>query len=159
VRVKAAALLDPMPRTDLRGLPLDQKPYWHIERARIGDSRTVPVELIVNGRAVGRQTLTADGRVQELAFEHVPERSSWVALRIYPSSHTNPVFIEVDGQPIRASRRSAEWCLRAVDVCWAAKQGQIRELDRVDAAEAYDHARREYRQRLAESYDDTGIAP
>lgn len=159
VRVKAAALLDPMPRTDLRGLPLDQKPYWHIERARIGDSRTVPVELIVNGRSVGRQTLTADGRVQELAFEHVPERSSWVALRIYPSSHTNPVFIEVDGQPIRASRRSAEWCLRAVDVCWAAKQGQIRELDRVDAAEAYDHARREYRQRLAESYDDTGIAP
>ena len=34
-----------------------------------------------------------------------------------PSAHTNPVFVIVGDQPIRASRRSAEWCLRGVDQC------------------------------------------
>ena len=34
------------------GRPLDQKPYWDIERARIGETRTVPVEVIVNGHPV-----------------------------------------------------------------------------------------------------------
>ena len=29
--------------------PLDQKPYWDVERARIGQSRKVKVEVIVNG--------------------------------------------------------------------------------------------------------------
>ena len=32
------------------------------------------------------------------------KQSSWVALRIYPSSHTNPVFVLVGGKPIRASQ-------------------------------------------------------
>ncbi len=36
----------------IRHTRLDQKPYWHIERARIGETRKVPVELIVNGQAV-----------------------------------------------------------------------------------------------------------
>ena len=31
----------------------DQKPYWELERARIGSSRNVPVELIVNGQSRG----------------------------------------------------------------------------------------------------------
>src|SRR5690606_29846242 len=29
---------------------LDEKPFWHLERARQGDTRQVPVELIVNGQ-------------------------------------------------------------------------------------------------------------
>src|SRR5258708_2649359 len=32
----------------IRNRRLEQKPYWHIERARIGETRKVPVELIVN---------------------------------------------------------------------------------------------------------------
>jgi hypothetical protein len=40
-----------------------------------------------------------------------------VALRILPSSHANPVFVLVGGKPIRASRRSVEWCLKGVGQC------------------------------------------
>jgi hypothetical protein len=29
---------------------IDQTPYWHIERARIGNTRKVPVELVMNGK-------------------------------------------------------------------------------------------------------------
>lgn len=42
--------------------PLTQPPYWHIERARIGTGRTVPVELIVNGEAVDRVEIEAEGK-------------------------------------------------------------------------------------------------
>jgi hypothetical protein len=29
------------------------------------------------------------------------------------------IAVTVKGQPIRASRQSAEWCLRALDQCWS----------------------------------------
>ena len=59
--MQASALLGETPNNDIRNRPLDQKPYWHVERARIGDSRKVPVELIVNGESVARQEIEADG--------------------------------------------------------------------------------------------------
>ena len=31
---------------------MDQKPFWELERSRIGSSRRVPVELIVNGNNI-----------------------------------------------------------------------------------------------------------
>src|SRR5690606_17994757 len=145
IKVNAAALLADKPRDDIRRQPLDQTPYWHLERARIGDSNRVPVELIVNGQAVARQEIAADGSTHELTFDYKPERSCWVALRIFPSSHTNPVFVEIDKQPIRASRRSAQWCLDAVDVCWNAKVNNIRPAEREAAAQAYDVARAAYK--------------
>ena len=114
----------------------------------------MPVELIVNGQAVERKEIIADGEIQELTFEYKPELSSWVALRILPSSHTNPVFVEVDGKPIRASKRSAQWCLKAVDVCWNSKQPLIRVHEKKAAAAAFEAARQAYREILAESYDD-----
>ncbi|MCA9106141.1 MAG: CehA/McbA family metallohydrolase, partial [Planctomycetales bacterium] len=61
VRVNAAALLADVPNDFIRNRPLDQQPYWHIERARIGDSSRVPVELIVNGQVVERREIEADG--------------------------------------------------------------------------------------------------
>ena len=79
------------------------------------------------------------------------ERSSWVALRILPSSHTNPVFVLVDGKPVRASRQSAEWCLRAVDQCWSQKAPKIAEREKAAAEAAYEHARQVYRRILAET--------
>jgi hypothetical protein len=151
IRVNAAALLAETPRGDLRRRPLHAKPYWHVERARVGDARRVPVELIVNGEAVARKEIEADGAIQQVAFDYQPSKSSWVAVRIFPSSHTNPVFVEVDGQPIRASRKSAEWCLEAVDVCWKQKSPRIREDDKAAAAAAYEHARAAYRKIAAES--------
>jgi hypothetical protein len=155
VRVNAAALLAEEPREEIRQRPLHEKPYWHVERARVGSSRKVPVELIVNGYPVDTQELVADGRVSELEFDYQPERSSWIALRILPSCHTNPIFVEVDGKPIRASQRSARWCLDAVDKCWGQKEPRIRQEEKEAAAAAYDVARQAYTRILSESFDDT----
>jgi hypothetical protein len=154
IRVRAAALLGEKPRDDIRKQSLDKKPYWHVERARIGDTRTVPVELVVNGRAVERQNLTADGKVQDLSFHYTPDRSSWIALRVFPSCHTNPVFVELDGKPIRASKKSAQWCLDAVDVCWKQKTKQTRADEQAAASQAYDVARQAYAKILGEALPD-----
>jgi hypothetical protein len=157
VTFDAAAMLSPEITEEterIRNSRLDQKPYWHLERARLGQSRKVPVELIVNGQPVARRELEADGHVEPMEFDLELEHSSWIAVRILPSVHTNPVFVEVAGEPIRASRRSADWCRRAVDVCWEAKRPQIRESERKAAAEAYDLARRMYEQAAAESVAD-----
>ena len=43
--------------------------YWHIERARVGDTREVPVEVIVNGYPVAKQNIVADGELRDLTFE------------------------------------------------------------------------------------------
>ena len=133
ITARVAARLNEEPNPDLQNRPLDQQPYWDIERARIAEERKVPVELIVNGQAVETQEITANGEIVPVQFETPIDRSSWIALRIFPSSHTNPVFVIVDGKPIRASRRSAQWCLEAVEVCWNEKVGRIREEER-DAA-------------------------
>jgi len=152
--VRAAAMLEEQPREEIRSKPLDQKPYWHVERARVGSTRKVPVELIVNGLPVARQEIEADGQVHDLKFDFPLERSSWVAVRIFPTSHTNPIFVEVDGKPIRASKRSAQWCLDAVDVCWKQKEPRIRAEEKAAAAAAFDVARRAYAKILRESFDD-----
>ena len=100
------------------------------------------------------QTVAADGALQDVEFDVDIQRSSWVALRIFPSAHTNPVFVVVDGKPIRPSARSAQWCLDAVDQCWAQKERFIDASEMDDAVEAYDHARQAYRRILAESHRD-----
>ena len=151
VHVRAAALLDPTPKTDIRNRPYQAKPYWDIERARIGDTRNVPVEVIVNGHPVAKQIIVADGTVRELEFQVPIERSSWIAVRILASSHTNPIFVLVDGKPIRASRKSADWCLKSVDQCWSQKESLIKSDELQDAKDAYEHARQAYRRLIAES--------
>src|SRR6266850_2658776 len=83
---------------------IDQTPYWHLERARIGSTREVPVELVVNGKSIARKNIVADGSVRDIAIDVPVERSSWLAVRILGSSHSNPIFILVDGKPIRAFR-------------------------------------------------------
>lgn len=130
------------------GRPLHQYPYWHIERSRVGTSRKVPVELIVNGKPVASQEVTADGNWSEVSFEYPLTESAWVALRIYPSAHTNPIFVEVGDQPIIV-KESVEWCLAAVDQCWKEKKKQIREAELGAAESAYESARAVYRDILA----------
>jgi hypothetical protein len=130
---------------------LDEKPYWHLERARRGESRKVPVELIVNGQSVAQQMIVADGSPQELEFEVDLPHSSWLAIRILPSMHSNPIFIEVAGEPIRASRRSATWCRDAVDVCWSQKHTKMRQEEIQAAKQAYDQARETYAKILTEA--------
>jgi len=151
VTLRAAAKLDEQPNDAMRQLKYDEKPYWALERARIGASRDVPVELIVNGASVAVQKLVADGTMRTLTFNVTVDQSSWIAARIIPSSHTNPVFVTVGGKPIRASRQSAEWCVNAVNQCWTQKAARIRESELAEARKAYDHARQVYRQRQAET--------
>ena len=135
----------------IAGRAPNQPPYWDIERARIGKTRRVPVELVVNGEAVAREEITATGEWVDLAFEHEIGRSSWIALRVLSSSHTNPVFVIVGDKPVRASVRSAEWCRRAVDRCWLMKEPKIREDEQETARAAYDHARDVYDNIIVES--------
>jgi hypothetical protein len=158
LKVNAAAYLTEEPQLwngrPIKEIRLDQQPYWHVERARIEGTRKVPVELIVNGHAVETREIAADGEVNELTFDYTPKFSSWVAFRIFPSSHTNPIFVEVDGEPIRASRRSADWCAEAVDVCWNSKKGQTRANEREAAKAAYDAAKEAYQKIAQEAFDD-----
>ncbi len=151
---KVAAFLNEKPNPEIKNRRYNQKPYWDIERARLGDTREVPIELIVNGYPVAKKNILADGQVQEIAFETRLEKSSWVALRILPSSHSNPVFVLVSGKPIRASRRSAEWCLKGVDKCWAEKEDKIKADEQEQAKRDYEHARVTYRKLLAECESD-----
>ncbi|MEM9587401.1 MAG: CehA/McbA family metallohydrolase [Planctomycetota bacterium] len=147
VRCRVAAMLPDQPSDQGKAIAnrrLDEKPYWHLERARQESSRKVPVELVVNGRAVAKQMIVADGSPVDLNFELDLSSSCWVAVRVLPSMHSNPIFVVVDNQPIRASRRSAVWCRDAVGVCWAQKREKIRP-EEIDAAKkAYDQAREIY---------------
>src|ERR1700722_304782 len=151
VTLSAAAYLPETPNDAIRKLPYDQKPYWDVERARVGETREIPVEIVVNGQAVARQSLVADGKVRELKFEVAVKESSWIAARTLPSAHTNPVFMLVGGKPVRASRASAEWCLNAVNQCWTQKAPRIAPSELAEARKAYDHARDVYRQLILES--------
>jgi len=132
------------PQGALAERPYYEKPYWHIERARIDNTREVPVELVVNGRAVARKNIVADGTVQAVEFDTPIQQSSWLAVRILGSSHSNPIFVVVEGKPIRASRESAQWCLAAVNQCWTQKAPQIAKSELPEARKAYDHAREVY---------------
>jgi hypothetical protein len=147
---QVAALLDERPNPEMRKLRADQKPFWDVERARIGDTNRVPLEVVVNGEVVSRREIAADGQLRTETFDVNVDRSSWVALRILPSSHTNPVWVMVDGKPVR-SRRSAEWCLQATDVCYKQKVSRVRLPEQGDMKRAYDHARTEYERLLRES--------
>ncbi|GAB5402104.1 MAG: hypothetical protein Aurels2KO_03350 [Aureliella sp.] len=129
---------------------LDQKPYWHLERARQGASRSVPVELVVNGEVVETKSITADGTVNDIQWQTAIEQSSWVAVRILPSMHSNPVFVSVAGKPVRANRKSALWCRDAVETCWRQKSPRIRGEEQTAARAAYDEARKIYSEILAD---------
>jgi hypothetical protein len=150
-QVRVAAYLDPLPNESMRDRSGNLPPFWDVERARIGNTRDLPVELVVNGSVVATKTVAADGQIRDVAFDVPIDKSSWIAVRILSSSHTNPVFAIVGDKPIRASRRSAEWCLTAVNQCWTQKAPAIRASERAAAREAYDHAREVYKRLIAES--------
>ncbi len=126
---------------------LDVFPCWNVERARIGKTRKVNVELIINGQKVDAQEVVADGSVQSVQFSPEITEGSWVALRIYASSHTNPVYIDVNGKSVSIDK-SLEWCIKAVDRCWEMKQPQIRAEEKTEAEKAYQYAREWYAKKL-----------
>jgi hypothetical protein len=153
LQVDLAARLEPEPTAATEAIrklgPLD-KPYWHIERARVGNTRQVIVELIVNGQPVEARAVSADAAMRQVQFDFKPERSCWVALRILNATHTNPIWITVADAPIRV-KRSAQWCRDAVDVCWKQKVLRVREAERAEEAALYERGRRFYERMIAEA--------
>ena len=83
------------------------------------------------------------------------ERSSWVALRVFPSSHTNPIWVLVGDQPVRTITPQPRVVPpESVDQCWSQKEPTYAAAEKEQAKKDYDHARQVYRQRLAEATAD-----
>jgi hypothetical protein len=108
------------------------------------------VELIVNSRVAGALRVPADGRTHDMQFEFPIDRSSWVALRQFPQLHTNPVNVIVAERPIRASRKSAQWCIACIELLWRNREQNIVPSERDAAREAFQRALARYRQIAAE---------
>src|SRR5262249_8025336 len=154
IEALVAARLEPEPTPETEAIRANRDGTWHLEHARVDNTRKVPVELVVNGVAVDRVEVLADGAPHPIRFNTKLARSSWIALRIMPSGHPHPVFVQVAGKPIRASKRSAQWCRTCVDKLWDVKAPLMRESERPDASQAYDHARTSYDAILQESEVD-----
>ncbi len=150
---------EPMPqskRVRISSLPVTgvswrNIPWWHIERARIGDTRDVRVEVVVNGKPVASKEIVADGVLRPIEFDIPLQQSSWIALRILGASHTNPAFVLIDKMPIRGSRASVEWDIRALQQAYEVKRQGWRPDDYEQARAAYDYAFETYRKILSET--------
>jgi hypothetical protein len=114
-------------------------------QAPTGDKRLV--ELVINGKAVahGSQEVPADNLVRDLTFAVDLEQSGWVALRCFPQMHTNPVNVIVDGKAIRASRKSALWCIGCIEQLWRVRAKAIAEQERGEAEQTFQRVIQIYR--------------
>ncbi len=121
---------------------------WSGDTVTLHGSRvdtTVPggvreVELVMNGLPVTSASVPADGKTHTLEFRVPVARSSWVALRQFPQLHTNPVEVRIGDAPIRASRRSALWCIETIERLREQRQKSIRPAEQASALQAYDKA-------------------
>jgi hypothetical protein len=109
------------------------------------------VEIIVNGRPVASSRVPADGKVHPLQFRVPVAHSSWIALRQFPQLHTNPVNVFAGNTPIRASRRSALWCIETIERLRDQRRNSIREAERATAMQAYDEAVETFRRIASEA--------
>jgi hypothetical protein len=121
-------------------LPLTAKvvfdPEMKLETAvggRQAPGKTRKVELVVNGTVVETKEVPADQKPHEVKFDVTVQKSSWVAVRSFPQMHTNPVFVRVDGKPIRASKESARWCVGVIEQLWKVREKDIAPAERKDA--------------------------
>jgi len=137
VKLTAAAL--PAERAIARVL----SEFWNLEYALAED--TVPIEVVVNGLPVAEVSIPATGAPVGVQLEIPIEAGSWIAARVRGAAHTNPIYCSVDGEALRTSRRSAVWCLEAVDKAWEEKHLLIEPRDRPDAQLAYEIAREHFR--------------
>ena len=119
------------------------------DREAVGGMRKV--ELVVNGIAVAEREVPADGKIHDVSFDVPIERSSWVALRHFPQMHTNPVEVIVAGKPIRAARKSALWCIGAIEQLWRERARAIAPAERAEAEKTFREAMDIYRRIAAES--------
>lgn len=139
-------------------LPLDGK-RWSGDTVTLHGPRTDMmnsggerlVEIIVNARPAASARVPADGKIHKLDFRVPIARSSWVALRQFPQLHTNPIDVRIANAPIRASRRSALWCIETIERLRENRRNSIREPERAAAMQAYDEAIEKFRRIAAEA--------
>lgn len=105
------------------------------------------LEVVVNGVPVASRSITCDGQEHELTFDIAIDQSSWIATRIFPHMHTNPIEVHVDDKPIRASRDSARWCIETIQQLWRQREKNIAPAERAAAKQAFDQAIEIYRER------------
>jgi hypothetical protein len=55
------------------------------------------------------------------------------------------VTVTVAGQPIRASRKSAQWCAACIEQLWRARNRNISEAERAEAQRTFQRAIEIYR--------------
>lgn len=107
----------------------------------------------MNGKVVATKEVPADGKEHDLTFDVDVTRSSWVALRHFPTMHTNPVTVLVGDRPIRASRASAKWCVGTIERLWAVRGAGIAAAERGEAEKTFREAISRY-ERIAEEASD-----
>jgi hypothetical protein len=112
---------------------------------RVPAGPTRQVELIVNGKVAATKEVPADDKPHEVAFDVPVERSSWVALRQFPQLHTNAVAVLVGGQPVRASKASAKWCVGVIEQLWRVREKDIAPAERDEARTTFQKALEMYR--------------
>jgi hypothetical protein len=108
------------------------------------------VEVVVNGRVVHSADVAADDGIHDLDVNVPIRESSWVAIRQFPQLHTNPVNVLVGGRSIRASRRSALWCIACIEQLWRQRGPGISVRERDEAKKTFDGAIEQYRKIAAE---------
>jgi hypothetical protein len=108
------------------------------------------VEIVVNAQVAASQVVPADDREHELSFDLKIDRSSWVAIRHFTQMHTNPVNVIVAGKPIRASRKSALWCVGVIEQLWRVRGQGILASERDEAKKTFDWAIEQYKKLAAE---------
>src|SRR3984957_751419 len=123
----------------------------YLERAGSGDTRKVAVEVVMNGKPVVTKEMPPAVKRQDLEFSIPIKQSSWIALLILGASHTNPAFVLVDKMPIRPSRASVEWDIKALQQAFEVERNGWRPADYDQAKAAYDYAFEVYRQVLSET--------
>jgi hypothetical protein len=106
--------------------------------------RPQKVEVVINGKAVHAVDVPADGKSHSYETTLTIDHSRWIALRQFPRFHTNPVDVLVGGKPIRADRRSAEWCIKVIDQVWNVKKDGIKADELADAKATFERAKRVY---------------
>lgn len=109
------------------------------------------VEVIVNGKAVATQEIPADDKEHDLTFLLPIEKSCWIALRQFPQMHTNPVEVTVKDMPIRASKKSAQWCIGVIEQLWRVRASVIAPEERAEAERVFDWAKQRYRKIMEEA--------
>src|SRR5207253_1083579 len=111
---------------------------------QVPKERTRLVELIVNGKVAAKQEVPADDKEHDLTFTLPIEKSSWIAVRHFPQMHTNPVEVIVNDMPIRASKKSALWCIGVIEQLWRVRAGVIAPDERPEAERVFDWAKQRY---------------